>query len=127
MRENPIEPDPNPKTRLLMKSASSAANGSGQQRVRRSAADAERSTTWSSDGALAVNTRRRLAEKSAPEAITTQERIDGYRGQAMKIASVEQVELGNIMELSITGHVLTWARQLNFSGRTVAEQQMDGI
>ena len=76
---------------------------------------------------MAVNTRRRLAEKSAPAAITTQERIDGYRGQAMKIASVEQVELGNIMELSITGHVLTWARQLNFSGRTVAEQQMDGI
>ena len=29
----------------------------------------------------------------------------------MRIASVEQVELGNIMELSVTGHVLKWARQ----------------
>ena len=75
---------------------------------------------------MAVNTRRRLAEKSTPAAITTQERIDGYFGKAMKIASVEQVELGNNMELSITGHVLTWARRLNFCGRTVAEQQMDG-
>ena len=35
----------------------------------------------------------------------------------MRIASVEQGELGNIMELSITGHVLKFARQLNFSGR----------
>ena len=39
LRENPIEPDPNPNKRLLMKSASSAASGSGQQRVMRSATD----------------------------------------------------------------------------------------
>ena len=32
------------------------------------------------------------------------------------IASVEQVEVGNLMELSVTGHVLRWARQSNFSG-----------
>ena len=31
-REDPIEPDPNPMRRMLMKSASSTASGSGQQR-----------------------------------------------------------------------------------------------
>ena len=31
-REDPIEPDPSPKRRLLMKSASSAASSSGQKR-----------------------------------------------------------------------------------------------
>ena len=36
-RENPFEPDPTHKKRLLMKSASSAASGSEQQRVRKSA------------------------------------------------------------------------------------------
>ena len=34
----------------------------------------------------------------------------------MMIASVEQVELGNIMELSVTGHVLRWARQSHYPG-----------
>ena len=34
----------------------------------------------------------------------------------MRIASVEQVELGNIMELSITCHVLKQARQSHLSG-----------
>ena len=34
----------------------------------------------------------------------------------MRIASVEQIELGNIMELSITGQVLRWARHSNLSG-----------
>ena len=36
--------------------------------------------------------------------------------QAKKIASVEQIEVGNIMELSITGQVLKWARQSSLSG-----------
>ena len=45
-----------------------------------------------------------------------EEQFDGYREKAMRITSVEQVELGNIMELSITGHVLKWARQSNFTG-----------
>ena len=40
----------------------------------------------------------------------------------MRIPSVEQVELGNHMELSLTGHADKWARQSNISGRTVAEQ-----
>ena len=35
LRESPIEPDLNPKRRLLMKSASSIASGSGQERERR--------------------------------------------------------------------------------------------
>ena len=47
--------------------------------------------------------------KSEPLAVTIREAVDGYREQAMGIASVEQVELGNIMELSITGQVLKWA------------------
>ena len=34
----------------------------------------------------------------------------------MRIASVEQIEVGNIMELSITGQVLRWARQSKLSG-----------
>ena len=34
----------------------------------------------------------------------------------MKIASVELIQLGNIMELSITGEVLRWARQSNLFG-----------
>ena len=38
--------------------------------------------------------------KSEPLAVTTQEAVDGYREKAMRIASVEQIELGNIMELS---------------------------
>ena len=43
----------------------------------------------------------------------------------MRIASVEQVEQGNIMELSITGHVLTWARQSNLFGR-LSRSKADG-
>ena len=54
--------------------------------------------------------------KSEPVAVTTQEAIDGYREKAMWIESVEQVGLGNIMELSIIGHVPTSARQSSFSG-----------
>ena len=65
---------------------------------------------------LAARIRRIIAEKSAPVAVTTQEGSDGYREQAMRIASVEQVELGNIMRLSITGHALKCARQSNRSG-----------
>ena len=34
----------------------------------------------------------------------------------MRIASVEQVELGNIMELSITGHVHKMGKAVKFSG-----------
>ena len=54
--------------------------------------------------------------KSEPVAVTTQEAIDGHCDKAMRIANVEQIELGNIMELSITGQVLRWARQSNLSG-----------
>ena len=45
--------------------------------------------------ALSASTRRKIAEKSTPEAITTQEGVDGYREQAMRIAGVEQVEWAN--------------------------------
>ena len=52
-----------------------------------------------------------IAEKSAPVAVTTSKGIDGYRENATRIPSVDQVGCGNIMELSITGHVLKLARQ----------------
>ena len=39
--------------------------------------------------------------KSEPVAVTTQEAVDGYREKAMRIASVEQVELGNIIGKAI--------------------------
>ena len=35
----------------------------------------------------------------------------------MRIASVEEVGLGNIMEFSVTSRVLKWVRQSNLSGR----------
>ena len=54
--------------------------------------------------------------KSEPAAVTTQEAIDGSREKVMRIASVEQIELDSLMELSITGQVLRWARQSNLSG-----------
>ena len=43
----------------------------------------------------------------------------------MRIASVEQTELGNIMDLSITGQVFRWARQSNFTGG-VSLRRADG-
>ena len=99
-----------------MESASSAS-GSGQQHVKRSATDAEPEAPIevpmemgtgkrvALPSALAATTIRKLAEKSSTVVITTQTGTDGYREKAMRIASVEQVELGNIMELSVTGHV----------------------
>ena len=67
-------------------------------------------------GAPLTSTRRRIAEKSEPRAVTTQEAVDGYREKAMRNDSVEQTELGNIMELTIAGQVLRWTRQSNLSG-----------
>ena len=54
--------------------------------------------------------------KSEPVAVTTQEALYGSREKAMRIASVEKVELGNIMELSVVGQILKWERQMNLSG-----------
>ena len=67
-------------------------------------------------GAPSTSTRRRVAVKSERRAVTTQEAVDGYREKVIRIESVEQIELGNIMELSIAGQVLRWARQSNLSG-----------
>ena len=61
-----------------------------------------------------ANTRRRIVVKSEPVAVTTQEAVDG--SCEMRIVSVEQSELGNIMELSIMGQALKWARRSNLSG-----------
>ena len=136
-RENPIEPEANPKRRLLMKSASLTASGSGQQRQKRSIPDDESGMqvedtleTGTGEGsaspvAPSANIRRRIAVKSEPVAVTTQEAIDGHCEKAMRIASVEQIELGNIMEISTTGQVLRWARQSNLSGG-VSLRKADG-
>ena len=66
--------------------------------------------------APSVNTRRRIVVKSEPVAVTSQEAVDGHCEKAMSIGSVEQIELGNIMELSITGQVIKWARRSNLCG-----------
>ena len=128
VRENPIEPDVNPKRRLLMKSTPLTASSSGEQGQKRSIPDDESGIqvedtqkTDTGEGevspaAVSTNIRRRIAMKSEPAAVTTQEAIDGSREKVMRIASVEQIELGNLMELSITGQVLKWARQSHLSG-----------
>ena len=127
-RENPIEPEANLKRRLLMKSASLTASGIGQQRQKRSIPDDEPGMqvddtpeTGTGEGtaspaAPSANIRRIIAVKSEPVAVTTQEAVNGHCEKAMRIASVEQIELGNIMELSITCQVLRWARQSNLLG-----------
>ena len=40
----------------------------------------------------------------------------------MRIASVDQVELGKIMELSITGQVLRWGKAIEPLWRTITVQ-----
>ena len=115
--ENPIEPDPNPKRMLIIKSASTTASwsGSGQERERRAIPDdvsrlqiedkleIDNEERAEPPGAPSTSIRRRIALKSEPRAVTTQEAVDGYREKAMRIECVEQIELGSIMELSITG------------------------
>ena len=77
------------------------------------------------------NTRRSVAEEIFPAeaqtsssavSITTQEGFDGNRERTMWIEGVEQVEMGNIMELSVTGHVLGCARPSNSSGGGVVSK-----
>ena len=126
-RESPIEPDVNSKRRLLMKSTPLTASNSGEEGRKRSIPDDESrmqvEDTQKTDigegeaspATASANIRRRIAMKSEPEAVTTQEALDGSREKVMRIASVEQIELGNLMELSITGQVLRWARQSNLS------------
>ena len=117
-----------------MRSASSTASGSGQQKEKKSIPDdesrmpvedtSEMGTGESTElpGASSANTRRRVIVTSEPVAVTTQEAVDGYCEKAM---SVDQIELGDIMELSITGHVLKWARQSNLSGG-LSQRKADG-
>ena len=63
-----------------------------------------------------TSARRRIVGKSESVAVTTQEAIDGYREKTRRIANVEQIELGNIMELSITGQLIREARRANLNG-----------
>ena len=56
-----------------------------------------------------TNTRRRCNEVAHKKQLTGTE-------TAMRIKSVEHIGLGSIMELSVTGQVLRWARQPNLSG-----------
>ena len=111
-----------------MKSASLTASGSGQQRQKRAIINDESGMqvedtpeTGTGEGTVSpaapsANIRHRIAVKSEPVAVTTQEAVDGLCEKRMRIASVEQIELGNIMELSITGQLLRRARQSNLSG-----------
>ena len=120
-----------------MKSASLTASGSGQQWEGRGTPDDESrmqvedklemdtEERTEPSQASSTNTRRRIVTKSEPIAVTTQEAVDGCREKSMRIASVEQTELGNIMDLSITGQVFRWARQSNFTGG-VSLRRADG-
>ena len=131
--ENPIEPEANPKRRLLMKSASLTGSGSGQQRQKRSIPDDESGMqvedtleTGTGEGtalpaAPSANIRRRIVVKSEPVAFTTQDPVDGHCEKAMRIASVEQIEQSNIMELSITGSGAQVGKAIPL-GRSVATQ-----
>ena len=77
-RENPIEPDPNPKRRLIMKSASTTAGGSGQEREMRAIPDddsrmqiedkpeVDNEERAEPPGAPSTSIRRRIAVKSEP-------------------------------------------------------------
>ena len=118
---------------MLIKSASLTASGRGQQRERRAIPDDSRMQIEDKPevdneeraeppGAPSTSIRRRMSE---PRAVTTQEAVDGYREKTMRIESVEQIELVNIMELSITGQVLMWAGQSNLSGG-VSLRKADG-
>ena len=123
-REDPIEPEVNPNRRLLMKSASLTASGSGQRKEKRSIPDDESrmqvedtSETVTGERAAvpaapSASIRRRIAVKSGQVEVTTPEAVDGHCAKAMRIASVEQIELDNIMELFNHG----WPRQSNLSG-----------
>ena len=90
-RVAPIELDPNIQRRLFMKSASSAASGSGQQREKRPVTDTDLGMQTEDPmdmrtvecttllRAPPANTRRRILVKSEPTAVTTQEAGDGFR------------------------------------------------
>ena len=71
------------------------------------------------EGEFAASDRRvrsRHKNKPTQREREEQEAIDESREKVMKIASVEQIELGKIMELSITGQVLRWARRSKSTG-----------
>ena len=125
LRDNPIELDPNPKEETVRRRQQPAATDAEAEAptevVMEIGPERKRGVLPSAMGA---NTKRRIAEitllaeiqpSTSAAAITTQERVDGSCEQAMKIASVEQVESGNIMELSVAGHVLKGARQSKLS------------
>ena len=100
-----------------MKSTPLTSSSSGERGQKRSIPDDEsrmqvedtqKTDTGEGEGppaAESTNIRRRIAMKSEPPAVTAQEAIDGSREKVMRITSVEQIELGNLMELSITGQV----------------------
>ena len=109
-----------------MKSPSTTPSGSGQEKEAipddgswmriEDKPDVDNEERAEPPGAPSTSIRRRIAVESEPRAVTTQEAVDGYREKSMRIESVEQIELGNITELSTTGQVLRWARQSNLSG-----------
>ena len=82
LRENAIEPDPSPKKIQVMRSALAAANGSGQQRVKRSATDTEAEAQIGVPMEMGTHESAVLLKRSVrsiPVPITTPEAVDGYR------------------------------------------------
>ena len=96
-----------------MKSASLTASSSGQQREGKANPDDESGIQVEDKPEIDNGERAETTHsmKSEPRGVTTQEAVEGYQEKAKRIESVEQIELGNIMELSITGQVPRWARQ----------------
>ena len=89
-RDSPIEPDPNPKRRVIMKSASTDSQweqtGGRKESNLRSCMiqrmqiedkpEVENEERAEPPGARSTSTRRRIAVKSEPRAVTTQEAVD---------------------------------------------------
>ena len=69
---------------------------------------------------MGVSADKRGALRSAMGSLI-KEALTGTVKKTMMIANVEQVDLGNIMELRVIGHVLKWAGQTHLR-ESVAEQ-----
>ena len=124
-RENPIEPDPNPKRRLLVKFDRGQAAAVKEKRDQhQTEMQVEDTSEKQGRHNITRDTVSEHSRKSEPVAVTTQEAIEGDPKKA-RSRKLEQIELGNIMELSITGQVLKWARQVNLSGG-VSLRKADG-
>ena len=94
------------RTEGSLKSASSTASGSGQQKEKMSIPDDESRLQVEDTSEIGIGESTEHRQQTPGEellwsqnvAVATQEAVDRYCEKAMRIASVEQIELGNIME-----------------------------